>query len=369
MQIPFLSFEFQNNLLKKDILNIFERFLDSQFYILGKNLDKFELDYAEHFNVGYCIGVANGLDSLFLSLKALDISDGDEVIVPSNTYIATWLAVSMVGAIPIPVEPDLSTYNIDPKLIEASITNKTKAIIPVHLFGLACEMDLIMKIAEKHGLKVIEDNAQAHGAKYKTKYTGSFGNINGTSFYPAKNLGCLGDGGAVTTNNKLLAEKVRKLRNYGSERKYYNEIKGINSRLDEIQAAILSLKLNYFNDFTRQRQNLAMVYNNILDGIGDIIVPKKFGNDSHVYHLYVIRTNYRYELQEYLLKNDIHTLIHYPIPPHMQLAYKDLNFYQGQFPIAEEISKTALSLPLYPGLEPYHLEYIGNVINSFFNSL
>lgn len=366
MNIPFLDFKYMHAPLKQEMMQTFEAFYDSNWFVLGQRVKQFELDYAQFNQTQFAVGISNGLDALHIALKTLNIGVGDEVIVPSNTYIATALAVSYVGATPIFVEPDINTYNIDPKLIEAAITPKTKAIMPVHLYGQACEMDAILKIAKKYNLYIIEDNAQSQGASYNGKLTGSFGHINGTSFYPGKNLGALGDAGAVTTNDEELAKKVNILRNYGSEKKYYNEVVGFNMRLDECQAAFLSVKLKQLNNWTLQRQEIAGWYNEELSSLNKIELPQIAQNATHVYHLYVIRTEKRDELQNYLTENGIGTLIHYPIPPHLQEAYANLGYKKGDFPIAEKIADTCLSLPMYPGLTKENVLTICNTIKEFF---
>lgn len=366
MQIPFFSFDYVNKLLRAEMLQTFEQFYDTQYYVLGKSLQTFEQNYAILSNTKHCIGVANGLDALHISLKALEIGVGDEVIVPSNTFIATVLAISHAGATPIFVEPNEKTYNLNPNHVEESITAKTKAIMPVHLYGQACEMEKIMELAKKHGLFVIEDNAQAHLASYKGKTTGSFGDINGTSFYPTKNLGALGDAGAITTNSENLAQKARLLRNYGSEKRYHNELIGFNSRLDELQAAFLDIKLNYLAEWTRQRQQIAKIYQENLAAVGDLILPTIAKDCTHVFHLYIVRTEKRDELQACLTEHGIGTLIHYPIPPHLQKAYHSLNYPKGSLPIAEELADTSLSLPLYVGLEENQINYIIETIKRFF---
>ena len=366
MNIPFVSFEETNKLIKEEILQSFEAFFDKAWYIQGERLKEFEAQYASFSQVNYCVGVSNGLDALHIALKTLDIKTGDEVIVPSNTYIATALAVSYVGATPVFIEPNIDTYNINPQKIEAAITSATKAIMPVHLYGQACEMDEIMRISEKHSLFVIEDNAQAQAATYNGKITGSWGHINGTSFYPGKNLGALGDAGAITTNDSDLAQKALMLRNYGSEKKYYNEVIGFNMRLDECQASFLSVKLKYLNDWTLQRQEIAGWYTNLLANVGDLVLPVVATGASHSYHLYVVRTNQRDELQGYLSKNNIGTLIHYPIPPHSQKAYQPLGYKKGDFPIAEQIADTCLSLPIWPGMNFQHVENVVKIISKFY---
>lgn len=354
--------------LKEAMVQCFADFYDSNYYILGNKVTLFENEYAQFNQVQHCVGVSNGLDALHIALKTLGIGPGDEVIVPSNTYIATVLAVSYVGAHPVFVEPDIHTYNIDPLKIEQAINAKTKAIMPVHLYGQACAMEAIMAIAQKYNLYVIEDNAQSQGASYKEKLTGSWGHINGTSFYPGKNLGALGDAGAVTTNDKNLAQKAIVLRNYGSEKKYYNEVIGHNMRLDECQAAFLSLKLNYLKHWTNLRQQIADWYYQALDNLPSITLPKIADDATHVYHLFVVRCNQRDELQSYLTNNEIGTLIHYPIPPHLQKAYQHLGFKKGDFPIAEQIADTCLSLPLWPGMTQETVNHIAQKIKSFYGA-
>lgn len=366
MKVPFLSFEQTNKQIREEVFSAFERVYDSQWYILGEELASFEKHYAKQNAVNYAIGVANGLDALCLSLKVLGVGSGDEVIVPSNTYIATALAISYTGATPVFVEPDLLTYNIDTKLIIDKLSSKTKAIMPVHLYGQACKMDDIMSIAKDNQLFVIEDNAQAHFAKFNDKLTGSFGDVNASSFYPGKNLGALGDAGIITTDQEKYFIKLKALRNYGSQKKYYNEVMGINSRLDEVQAAFLNIKLKYMEKWNSERENLAHLYSSKLDGIGDIVLPYTEEGATHVYHLYVIRTSKRDELKKYLEGKSISTLIHYPVPIHLQEAYKELNFGKGDFPIAEEIADTCLSLPLHIGLSSESVEYVSHCIREFY---
>lgn len=365
MKIPFLSFENMNRQIKAECINTFENFFDKAWYVLGDEVNSFEQQYAQFNHVQHCIGVSNGLDALYLALKALGIGQGDEVIVPSNTYIATVLAVSYIGAKPVLVEPSIDTYNIDPQEIEKVISPKTKAIIPVHLYGQCCEMKAIMVLAHQYGLYVIEDNAQSQGSTFNGQLAGSFGHANGTSFYPGKNLGALGDAGAVTTNDAALANQIRILRNYGSEKKYFNEVIGHNMRLDEIQAAFLSVKLKYLSQWTRHRQEIAAWYNEGLAGIEGITLPFVHPAATHVYHLYVIRSRKRDALQEHLHQNGIGTLIHYPVPPHLQKAYQQLNFTKGSFPLAEEIADTCLSLPLWPGMTQREVAYIADKVKEF----
>lgn len=356
-----------NEEIKAELLPSFENFIDKGWYVLGDQVKQFEKDYADFCTTKHTVGVANGLDALIIALKTLNIGPGDEVIVPSNTYIASWLAVSYVGATPIPVEPRIDTYNINPNLIEAAITSKTKAIMPVHLYGQCCEMEAIMNIALKHNLFVVEDNAQSQGATYNGQITGSFGHINGTSFYPGKNLGAYGDAGAITTNDEHLYHRANVIRNYGSQKKYYNEIKGINSRLDELQAGFLSIKLKHLNKWSKQRNHIASLYNQMLHGVGDVVKPELANGATSVYHLYVIRTNKRDELQQYLNTHEVGTLIHYPLPPHLQEAYQELGYQKGDFPLAETIADTCLSLPLFPGLTDEQVEQVCNTIKQFYH--
>jgi dTDP-4-amino-4,6-dideoxygalactose transaminase len=358
--IKFLDFQPMHTMIRKEMQEVFQRVYDSYWYIQGKELELFEKEYAQISQTNYSVGVSNGLDALVLALRSLNIGPGDEVIVPSNTYIATALAVSHVGAIPVFVEPRMETYNINPELISQAITKKTKAIMPVHLYGQACEMHAIMDIAKAHNLYVVEDNAQAHLSSYNGKLTGSFGDVNGTSFYPGKNLGALGDAGAVTTNNEELANRIKTLRNYGSAVKYYNEEIGYNNRLDELQAAFLRVKLNYLEEWTNQRKEIAQWYNEALQMRNDLVLPSVHENADHVYHLYVVRTSKREKLQQELTEKGIQTMIHYPVPPHLQKAFKHLGYKQGDFPIAEEIASTCLSLPVWPGMLKTDIDKIWN---------
>lgn len=367
MNIPFLNFEPSHSAIKAEMQAAFEAVYDGNWFIMGKHLTTFEQEYALFSNNKYAIGVSNGLDALVLSLRALGVGPGDEVIVPSHTFVASVLAVSHVGATPVFVEPDEQTYNLNPSLIAAAITKRTKVIMPVHLYGQACDMEAILRVAKEHNLFVLEDNAQAHGAGFKNKDTGSWGDISGVSFYPGKNLGALGDGGMITTSNAQLADQVKMLRNYGSTIKYKHEIVGYNMRLDEMQAAFLSVKLRYLPQWTLERQQIASWYNEALQGIGDIITPYVHSDSSHVYHLYVIRTQHRDALQAHLKEKGIGTLIHYPIPVHLQEAYQSLGYREGDFPIAEELSKTCLSLPVWVGMEKREIQYIIDNIETFYN--
>ncbi len=365
-KVPFVSFEGMHQPIRSEMLAAFEQCYDKGWFVLGEKVKAFEAEYAAFNHTRYAIGISNGLDALHIALKALGVGPGDEVIVPSNTYIATVLAVSYVGASPVLVEPDINTYNIDPRNIEAAITSRTKAIMPVHLYGQACDMEAIMTLARTHNLYVVEDNAQSQGATYNGRFTGSWGDINGTSFYPGKNLGALGDAGAVTTDNEALATKAAMLRNYGSQKKYYNEVIGHNMRLDECQAAFLSIKLKHLAHWTAQRQEIAAWYDEGLKGCGGLMLPTVAAGATHVYHLYVVRTPLRDMLHQKLAAAGIDTIIHYPIPPHLQEAYADLGFKKGAFPIAEEIADTCLSLPLWPGLTREQVQYVCDAIKATF---
>lgn len=366
MNIPFLSFEPMHRPIKAEMQKAFEAVYDSYWYVLGARVTEFETAYAAFNRTAHCVGLSNGLDALVLSLKALGIGEGHEVIVPSNTYIATVLAVTYVGATPVFVEPDERSFNIDPSRIGDAVTPRTRAILPVHLYGLSCDMTRIMDTADRMGLYVVEDNAQSHGATFDGRLTGSWGHINGTSFYPGKNLGALGDAGAVTTDDPALADKVKVYRNYGSRKKYYNEVPGNNMRLDELQAALLSVKLPYLMRWTEQRQRLAALYDNRLRGVEGLRLPEVTAGATHVYHLYVVRAERRDALQEHLTQQGIGTLIHYPIPPHLQEAYVGLGYKAGDFPIAEKMAETCLSLPLWPGMTEMDVDRVAEAITGFY---
>lgn len=365
--------------IKNEIDQAVIKVLEKGWYILGSEVSDFENEYAEYIGVKHCIGVSNGLDALFLTLKAWGVGKGDEVIVPSNTYIATWLAISYVGAKPIPVEPNKETFNIDPNLIEKSITGKTKAIIPVHLYGMPVDMVPIMQIAEKHGLSVLEDAAQAQGAIYGEKKCGALGHAAAFSFYPGKNLGAFGDAGAITTDDDDLADTLRCLLNYGSRKKYYNDMKGHNCRLDEIQAAILRVKLKYLDDWNKRRVEVAKFYNAIVnsnielpysslkscteDNLLCYQLPYSKATATSCWHQYIVQCDRRDELQGHLEKNGIQTMIHYPVPPHKQKAYFDMN--NDSFPIAEKIADTCLSLPMSPFIKESELAKIKEAVETF----
>lgn len=348
--IPFLDLGATYRELKPQIDAAVARVLEGGWYILGPEVEAFEAEWAAYCGAGFAVGLANGLDALTLALRALGIGPGDEVIVPSNTYIATWLAVSGVGAKPVPVEPDPLTHNIDPNLIEAAITPRTRAVMPVHLYGQPADLPPILEIAKRHGLRVIEDAAQAHGAAYRGRRLGGHGDIVCWSFYPGKNLGAFGDAGAITTNDADLAARVAMLRNYGSREKYVNELPGVNSRLDPLQAAVLRVKLKVLDDWTERRRAIASAY---LEGLKDsgLILPHVPEWAAPVWHLFVVRTDAREQLQAQLAKAGIGTLIHYPIPPHMQSAYADLGFEAKAFPIARRLAQEVLSLPMGPHLD------------------
>lgn len=362
--IPFVSFKPLEKELDSELRAAFERVYNNSWYISGKEDETFEKNFSEYCHVKCCIGCGNGLDALMLALKALNIGVGDEIIIPSNTYIATALAVTYVGATPVFVEPDIYTYNIDPNRIEQKISRHTKAIIPVHLYGQPADMDSIMSIAEKYGLYVIEDCAQAHGAIYKGKPVGSFGIAGGFSFYPGKNLGALGDAGAVVTNSQDLAYKVRYLGNYGSDYKYHHIYKGYNSRLDELQAAFLTVKLSHLDRMNTERRRIASRYINEIDNPA-IVLPLVIKDIEPVWHIFALRCEKRDELAQYLKSNNIDTNKHYPIPIHLQKAYLDLNISIGELPIAEEISKTQLSIPMYYGMTDEEVSYVIQKLNGF----
>lgn len=364
MNIPFVSFKPMEKELDKELREAFNRVFENSWYIDGREDKAFETDFAEFCHTKYCVGCGNGLDALMLSLKALGIGAGDEVIVPSNTYIATALAVTYVGAMPVFVEPDIRTYNIDPTLIEEKITDKTRAIMPVHLYGQPCDMEPIMEIAKKHHLFVVEDCAQAHGATYHGDVIGSFGDAAGFSFYPGKNLGALGDAGATVTNNKVLADKLRALGNYGSDFKYHHIYQGNNSRLDELQAAFLSAKLPHLERMNEERRRIANLY---LNGITNskLVLPYVLEDVTPVWHIFAIRCQERDALATYLDGFGISTNKHYPIPIHLQRAYEGLHIPAGALPIAEEISKTQLSIPLYYGMTDDQIDYVIEKLNQF----
>ena len=364
MNVPFVSFKPMEQELDAELRAAFERVYSASWYIEGKEDEQFEKEFANYCNTKYCVGVGNGLDALVMALKALGVGSGDEVIVPSNTYIATALAVTYVGATPVFVEPNIKTFNINPANIEEKITSKTKAVMPVHLYGQMCEMDAIMEIAKKHNLFVVEDCAQAHGATYKGRKAGSFGDAAGFSFYPGKNLGALGDAGATVTNNEQLADKIRAYGNYGSDYKYHHIYKGNNSRLDELQAAFLRAKLQILDKMNEERRRIANKYLSEIKN-EQIILPYVMDECVPVWHIFGIRCARRDELEKHLNDKAISTNKHYPIPMHLQECYKDLGIKEGELPIAEEISNTELSIPMFYGMTDEQIELVVETINSF----
>jgi len=360
--IPFLDLKPVNNQYRPEIDAAIQRVLDRGWYLLGQEITDFERAFADYCGVKYCVGVANGLDALTLIVQAYGFGPGDEILVPSNTYIATILAISRNGCTPVLVEPNERTFNIDPDEVEAKITPNTRAIMVVHLYGQAVRMGKIQALARKYNLKIIEDAAQGHGAMWDGKRTGNLGDAAGFSFYPGKNLGCLGDGGAVTTNDSELAEKVRALRNYGSYVKYQHLYKGSNSRLDELQAAVLAVKLRYLDADNEKRREISRFYRSNIHN-PNVILPTVEDESTHVWHLFVIRSPRRDELQKYLAENGIGTQIHYPIPPHKQAAYAEWNHLS--YPIAERLSREVLGLPMSPVLTMEEMEYVVARINRF----
>ena len=362
--IPFLDLGAAYREIQSEIDAAVARSLASGYYVLGPEVEAFEREYAAYCGARCGVGVANGLDALHLALRAMDVGPGDEVIVPSNTYIATWLAVSQCGATPVPVEPDARTFNIDPGLIEAAITPRTKVILPVHLYGQPADMDPILVIARKHGLRVLEDGAQAHGARYKGQRLGAHGDAVAWSFYPGKNLGAMGDGGAVTTNDPKLADRIRVLRNYGSRVKYVNEVQGYNSRLDPLQAAILRVKLAHLDDWNARRSAIAVRYQRSLVGCG-LTLPHVPDWANPAWHLYVVQHPEREALHKALANAGVGTLIHYPIPPHLQQAYASGGYVHAQFPIAEKIANQCLSLPMGPHLTAEEQDEVISYVAAF----
>jgi dTDP-4-amino-4,6-dideoxygalactose transaminase len=361
--IPFLDIHASYAELRSEIDNAIARVMQSGWYILGKETEAFENEFAQYCGAKHCIGVGNGLDALILILRAAGVGPGDEVIVPSNTYIATWLAASYVGATPVPVEPHADTFNIDGSRVASAITSRTKAIIAVHLYGQPAQMTPLQALAKQHGLLLVEDAAQAHGARYLGKRAGTLGHAAGFSFYPGKNLGCFGDGGAVVTDDDALADKVKVLRNYGSRRKYYNEVLGVNSRLDELQAAILRAKLPHLDAWNTRRRALVDLYRQELND--QVTVPTYPDFADPVWHLFVVKSSRRDALQAYLSQHGVGTLIHYPVPPHLQEAYRSVGMERGRYPISEALHKEVLSLPMGPHLSPDSVRRICALINNF----
>lgn len=367
MNVPFYDLSSIHKSIKDELQIAFNKVLQVGNFILGEEVELFEQEFARYCGTKYCVTVGNGLDALRLSLMALNIGKGDEVIIPTNTFIATWLAVTEVGAVPIPVEPDPQTYCIDSNRIEAAITKRTKAIIPVHLFGRPSRMDYIKEIASRYGIFVVEDAAQAQGASLDGQRVGSMGDVAGFSFYPGKNIGALGDAGAITTNNEDIAKEISMLRNYGSTQKYIHTSVGINSRLDELQAAFLRVKLKYLDNWNLDRQRVAKQYTDLLSiENGEIILPLERVGENCVWHQFVVRTSSRDGLNSSLNEAGIGTMIHYPIPPHLQKAYVKLGFSKGSFPISEELANTSLSLPITPTLSDKEISYVVDTIREYF---
>jgi len=367
MHVPFLDLQAINLQLEQELLDATRRVLGSGRYILGQEVEDFEREFAEYCEVGHAVGVANGLDALILSLKALGVCPGDEVLVPSNTYIATWLAVSHVGAVPVPVEPSLATCNMDPDRLEAARTQRTRAVMPVHLYGQPADLNPILDFANTHGLVVVEDAAQAHGARYKGRRIGGHGHAVGWSFYPGKNLGGLGDGGAITTNDADLAKELRTLRNYGSQSKYHNEVIGWNSRLDELQAALLRIKLRRLDAGNTQRARIAALYGKELANLPELVVPHVIEGVVPAWHLYTVRLPRRDDLARHLAGQGVGTMIHYPTPPHRQAAYTSLGLGQGSQPIAENMAAQLLSLPIGPIMNLDDAILVSHSIRNFFD--
>ncbi len=365
--IPLVDIVRQDKKIQPQIISAIKKITQKGNFILGKEVESFEKDFAKYCGVKYCVGVASGTDAILLALRSLGIGRGDEVIVPANTFISTVLPIIYVGATPVLVDIDPQSYNIDPSRIEKKISQKTKAIIPVHLFGQIVEMDKILEIAKKHKLLVIEDAAQAHGSTFKNKKAGSFGTIGCFSFYPGKNLGAYGDGGAIVTNNKSIAEKIKTLRNIGQAKKYIHSEKGYNSRLDTIQAAVLRIKLRQLDGWNQERRRLASLYNKKLSALPVSIPTVSSGNVTN-FHLYVIRAPKRDELLKYLHKNKIYAGIHYPVPVHLHKALKDLGYKKGDFPITEKYALQIISLPIFPGMTKKEVGIIAEAIKSFYEN-
>ena len=368
MKVPFLDLKAVYSEIKDELDEAYARVMSSGWYILGAEVEAFENEFAAYCGAKHCIGVANGLDALHLVLRGYGIGEGDEVIVPANTYIATWLAVSYAGATPVAVEPDIETYNLDPRKIEAAITPRTRAIMPVHLYGQPAGMDAINEIARKHHLKVIEDAAQAQGARYKNRPTGSLSDAAGFSFYPGKNLGAFGDAGAVVTSDDELADAVRLLRNYGSRVKYHNEVKGFNSRLDPLQAAFLSVKLRHLDDWNARRRKIARKYIEALSDCSKIVLPVLEEEAESVWHLFVVRCAERERLQNFLKERGVETLIHYPVPPHLSEAYGRDFAEKPRLPLTEQLAETVLSLPISPHLTESEQDFTIETLKEFDNS-
>jgi len=368
MKVPILDLKPAYEELRPELDAAYHRVMDSGWLLLGKELEAFETEYAASVGVRHCVGVANGLEALQMVLMAIGVGRGDEVIVPSHGYIATWLAVTHVGARPIPSEPDPITYNLDPSRIESAITSQTKAVLPIHLYGQTADMGAINSVAARRGLFVLEDAAQSHGATCCGRQAGALGGAAGVSFYPSKNLGAMADAGAVTTNDAVLADQVRHLRNYGSKVRYQNDYIGLNSRMSELQAAFLRVKLARLAEWNARRAELAALYRKQLRGVGDVVCPEVAGWAEPVWHLFVVRTVRRDALQKHLAADGIGTQIHYPTPPHLSRAYADAGWKRGQFPLAEKFAAEVLSLPIGPHVSPEQVEYVCASMRRFFGA-
>jgi len=366
MKVPYFAFRDWPAGIMQQVEQAVLQTMRGQQFILGPEVETFENAFAKFLGAGFAVGVGNGLDALVLSLKAVGVEPGDEVILPANTFIATANAVVQLGAKPILAEPDKQTYNLTAETAEKHITSKTKAIIPVHLYGQSCQMDELQQLCKNYSLKLVEDAAQAHGAIYKNQFSGTFGDAAAFSFYPTKNLGAIGDGGAVVTSSPEVAEFVSMYRNYGQKEKYHNQLIGVNSRLDTLQASVLSIKLNYLQQQNQERKRLAQVYLQELQPIDELILPVTGPDCSHVYHIFNIRTSRRDALKIYLQEKGIQTAIHYPVPIHLQPAYSYLNYKPGDFPITEELANTSLSLPLFPGMTEAEQEFVIESVKALF---
>jgi dTDP-4-amino-4,6-dideoxygalactose transaminase len=364
MKVPFLDLRSAYLELQEDLDAACRRAMDSGWYILGREVEAFESEFAAYCGARHCVGVGNGLEALSLILRGYGIGAGDEVIVPSNTYIATWLAASQNGARPVPVEPDPATFNLDPARLERAITPRTRAVIAVHLYGLPADMNRILEVARRRGIKVIEDAAQSHGARYQGRRAGALGDAAGFSFYPSKNLGAFGDGGAVVTDDAQLAGRIAALRNYGSRKRYEHEIQGGNSRLDELQAALLRVKLRHLDEWNARRRACAKLYASLLPG-SRLTLPSEPPATEHAWHMFVIRTAQRDALQRFLEARGVGTLIHYPVPPHRQPAYQDLGLREGALPVSEAIHREVLSLPIGPHVSEQDVRYVAGAVMEF----
>lgn len=365
-EVAFLDLKIGYTDLKSDMDEAYQRVMNSGWYIGGPELEAFESEFSDYCQTRHCVGVSNGLDALQLILRACEVGEGHEVIVPANTFIATWLAVNQVGARVVPIDACPITYNMNPVLLESALTKRTKAIIPVHLYGQTADMDPINTFAHQHGLSVIEDAAQAHGSKYKNKTAGSLSDVAAFSFYPGKNLGAFGDAGAITTNNSALAERIRMLGNYGSHQKYVHDALGYNARLDPLQAAFLRVKLRHIDQWNAARKVIAKYYLSELAGVGDLTLPHCIDTEDHAWHLFIIKTKQRQRLQKHLSDNMIMTGVHYPTPPYEQKAYSYLNIKGGQFPVSDELHQQVLSLPIGPHISQDQAEYVVSTIKEFY---